>query len=37
MSWYVCDFETTVEDEPRVWEWEALSADEKYTGTDIES
>lgn len=37
MTWYVCDFETTVEDEPRVWEWEALSDEEKYTGTDIES
>lgn len=37
MSWYVCDFETTIEDEPRVWEWEALSAEEKYTGIDIDS
>lgn len=37
MSWYMCDFETTVEEVPRVWAWEALGDDGKCVGTEIDS
>lgn len=37
MSWYMCDFETTVEEVPRIWAWEALGDEGKCTGTEIES
>lgn len=37
MSWYMCDFETTIEEVPRVWAWEALGDEGKCTGTEIES